>query len=81
MPSFKEDIAPLFTAGQIACMAGKEVHLNNYDWMSVPENAAKVLNHLTGDSPPRMPLGGPYWSEEKIALFRSWINGPPPFNP
>ncbi len=60
----------------------RPVLLLNYGWMSDPTgnakytdhaNANNVLDHLTGDVPPRMPDGGPFWSDNCIQLFRQWM--------
>jgi len=78
--SFETDILPLFRPMDIQCMRGKDVFLADYAYMSAKDsggfsNANNVLSFLTGDSGPRMPFGGPYWSDESIALFKSWIAG------
>jgi hypothetical protein len=79
--SFANDILPLFRPMDIECMRGRGVFLADYAYMSAKDpngkllNAAKVLAYLTGDSPPRMPYGGPYWSAESIQLFQSWMDG------
>ena len=36
--------------------------------------ARHVYAHLTGTTEgPRMPLGGPFWAQDKLELFQSWI--------
>ena len=35
----------------------------------------QVLGYLKGTSTPRMPYGGPYWSDAAMQLFQDWING------
>jgi hypothetical protein len=79
--SFERDIKPLFRENDIACMSSMGVLLDDYAFMSNPDNAKNVLDHLTGDTQPQMPLGGPFWSDAQIALFKSWINETPPFQP
>jgi hypothetical protein len=48
--------------------------LDDYTFMSDPDNADKVLGALSpqeGD-PPCMPPGGPYWTADQLALFAQW---------
>ena len=33
------------------------------------------FNSLTGETQPRMPMNGPYWSQEKLDLFQKWMKG------
>jgi hypothetical protein len=73
--SFARDIVPLFRPMDIQCMKGRNVFLIDYQFMSTPDNAAMVKSYLTGDSTPRMPYGGPYWSDDSIQLLQSWIDG------
>jgi len=87
-PSFKNDILPLFRPMDIQCMRGLEpprgpVFLAKYEYMSKKENgdfvnASAVLAALKKreegeEGPPRMPYGGPYWSDANIELFAAWI--------
>jgi hypothetical protein len=74
--SFARDIRRLFRAVDISHMKSYGIKLDDYTFMSKPDNANKVLGTLSpheGD-PPSMPLGGPYWSAEKLALFVRWQN-------
>jgi|HubBroStandDraft_2_1064218.scaffolds.fasta_scaffold237728_2 hypothetical protein len=82
--SFERDILPLFRPMDIQCMKGLKgnaVFLADYAFMSVEEpkgtfvNALNVLSRLKPGDSPRMPYGGPYWSEQSIDLFQSWIDG------
>jgi hypothetical protein len=72
--SFATNILPLFTPVDINCMKTKGVNLSSYAYMSVPQNAQNVLDHLKGTTPPPMPPSGP-WPAANIALFQSWIDG------
>ncbi len=72
--SFATNILPLFTTTDIAHMAGMNVMLAEYSYMSVPANAQNVLDHLNGTTPPAMPPGAP-WPQNQIDLFQAWING------
>jgi hypothetical protein len=59
--SFARDIRPLFRAVDISHMKSYGIKLDDYIFMSNPDNANKVLGILSphdGD-PPSMPPGGP----------------------
>jgi hypothetical protein len=76
--SFATDIVPLFTAIDIAHMQPAGVFLNQYSYMSNPannhQNATVVQAYLTGTKQPRMPPGGPFWSEQQLDLFAQWMS-------
>src|SRR5438034_8574975 len=72
--SFARDIRPLFRTVDISHMKSYGIKLDDYTFMSDPDNANKVLGTLSpreGDSP-SMPPGGPYWAADKLALFAQW---------
>ena len=72
--SFARDIRPLFPAVDISHMKAHGIKLDDYTFMSDPDNADKVLGTLSpheGD-PPAMPPGGPYWTADQLALFTRW---------
>jgi hypothetical protein len=74
--SFARDIRPLFRDVDIAHMKVHGIKLDDYTFMSDPDNADKVLGTLSphnGD-PPAMPPGGPYWTADQLALFARWQN-------
>ena len=79
--SFEKDIVPLFRPMDVECMNGKSIFLIDYDFMTQPGNAQNVIDRLKPAVPPdppdpsRMPLGGPYWSDESIQLFQDWMDG------
>lgn len=77
--SFAADILPLFTAIDIAHMKPMGVLLNQYSYMSDPsnnhENATTIQEYLTGTQQPRMPMGGPYWSQQQLDLYAQWMSG------
>lgn len=52
-----------------------QVYLDNYDWMKIPGNASDVYNRLLPSAPQRMPLDGPYWTNDCIACFKAWMDG------
>jgi len=72
--SFARDIVPLFRPVDIEHMKVHGVELDDYAFMSDPDNADKVLATLSpnDDEPPSMPPGGPYWTEDQLALFAQW---------
>lgn len=72
--SFAADIQPLFRAVDISHMKRFGVELDDYAFMSNPDNANRVYSTLSpqdGKSP-SMPPGGPYWTPAQLALFRQW---------
>ena len=74
--SFARDIRPLFRDVDIEHMEVHGIKLDDYTFMSDPNNADKVLETLSpleGD-PPAMPPGGPYWTADQLALFAEWQN-------
>jgi len=73
--SFERDIRPLFREVDIDHMEGMGVLLADHAWMSNPENAKQVYDFLSGDEEPRMPPGGPFWSEEQLKTLSTWIEG------
>lgn len=87
--SFEVAIAPLFSRRDVRCMTGRQWPLNDYGFMSAPAgdvihsdhaNARTVYQRLLPEAGNgRMPRGGPYWSEEQIALYRQWMEDG--FNP
>lgn len=72
--SFATDIKPLFRPVDIAHMKPHGIVLDDYAFMSNPDNANSVLATLSPqkDKPPSMPPGGPYWTAEQLALFTQW---------
>jgi len=82
--SYAADIRPLFRTKDINCMSGFGVLLDDHGYMSDPAgdgiypdhaHARKVLCYLSPDAcEPRMPFGGPYWSDAQLALFQRWMD-------
>jgi len=72
--SFARDIRPLCRAVDVSHMAQHGIKLDDYTFMSNPDNANKVLRVLSPHDghPPSMPPGGPYWTEDQLALFAQW---------
>jgi len=71
--SFERDIKPLFRQIDLDHMAPMGVALDDYEYMSDASNAKSVYEFLTGDQEPRMPIGGPYWSQEQLELYSRWL--------
>jgi len=72
--SFARDIRPLFRAVDISHMQPHGVKLDDYTFMSKPDNANRILRALSphDNHPPPMPPGGPYWTQDQLALFARW---------
>ena len=75
--SFATDIVPLFDPKtDVPHMAKLQIMLTDYDYMSSPDNAQDVLDHLTGAVPPIMPPPpADVWPAAKINLFKAWMDG------
>jgi hypothetical protein len=72
-PGFQDDIRPLFRPIDIEHMAKGGVHLDQYAYMSVPENAERVYRSIADKRMPP-PAEGYSWPEESLALLRAWID-------
>ena len=66
MPSFAQDIRPLFRAKDVQEMRFA-FDLSQYD--EVKANAQGIYDRLAGGS---MPCDGA-WAEDRVALFRQWM--------
>lgn len=85
MVSYAKDIRPLFNTRDLACMKRKGVKLDDYGWMSDPAGGGDYPDHANGrmvfdwvrpdGNEPRMPMGGPYWSDELVGLYQRWMEG------
>jgi len=64
----------MFRKVDINHMQPMGVLLDDYAYMSTPPNAQNVYSYLTGNSQPQMPIGGPYWTAEQLAVFDRWMN-------
>jgi hypothetical protein len=67
MPSFAQDIRPLFRDKDVEEMRFA-FDLSGYE--DVKSNAASIMDRLTDGS---MPCDDP-WPAERIALFRQWMD-------
>lgn len=72
--SFAVNIKPLFRDIDISHMKRYGVQLDNYTYMSNPNNADSVRANLSphDGEPPSMPPGGPYWKPAQLQLFVQW---------
>jgi len=74
--SFAAHIQPLFRPVDISHMNRFGVELDDFTYMSNPDNAKRVLDTLSphDGEPPTMPPGGPCWAPAQLALFTQWQN-------
>jgi hypothetical protein len=76
--SFEKDIKPLFRLIDVEHMKPARVLLDDYAYMSDPasghRHANDVGDYLTGNKQPRMPPGGPFWSEGQLELYAQWMS-------
>ena len=76
--SFENDVLPLFTSDDISHMKDQDVYLDQYKWMSTPDNANTVYSAV---APPNgfMPIDerGTYvpWPQSKVDTFKAWMDG------
>ena len=73
--SFQTDILPLFTSMDIEHMSRGDVLLDDYSYMSRPENATKVHEMVASGAMPPSSSGEEPWSEDKVGLFKQWMDG------
>jgi hypothetical protein len=74
VPSFERDIRPLFRSVDIDHMSGMGIHLDQYSYMSVPDNAQQVYDAISAKQMPP-PSEGASWSDDKVRLLQDWIAG------
>ena len=70
-PNFWEDILPLFTDVDIACMRARNVLLASIDWWKTGNNFNSAYGRLQSGN---MPLGGPRWDADSVKLLLDWKN-------
>lgn len=68
-PNFWEDIFPLFTDGDIACMRARGVLLADINWWKDDDNCDIAIEMLDSG---KMPLGGPRWHSDNIEKLKVW---------
>jgi hypothetical protein len=71
--SFAQDILPLFTQTDIEHMQGMGVSLNDYSYMSQPDNASAVYQQVSTQQMPPPPEGP--WPAANVSLFKAWMDG------
>src|SRR5690349_2284977 len=79
--SYFRDIRPIIERQCQGChqlnLKSSNLDLTSYDGFKIGGKrgpaAGTVINYLTGESKPQMPLGQPPLPAEQIDLFRSWI--------
>jgi hypothetical protein len=73
--SFAAEILPLFTQMDINHMKGFGVELDGYDYMKDPSNAESAYFQVSSGLMPPPSSGEERWSEDKVALFKEWMDG------
>lgn len=77
--SFQAHILPLFTEVDIDHMGRLKVRLDDYTYMSDPENdhahARRVYETVSTGVMPPAGSGEERWSPEKVELFSRWMAG------
>jgi hypothetical protein len=76
--SFARDVRPLFRPIDVAHMLPYGVKLADYEYMADPEDghahARTIGDFLSGKRQPRMPIAGPFWTGEQLALYERWMS-------
>jgi hypothetical protein len=73
--SFKTDILPLFTSMDIEHMRRVGLSLDDYSSMSRPAIASTVYETVSSGRMPPSGSGEERWSQDKVELFKAWIDG------
>ena len=75
---FARDIRPLFRPIDVEHMRPFDVLLDDYAYMADAANdhqhAWDVYDCLAGIKQPQMPIGGPFWTADQLALYERWMN-------
>lgn len=72
-PGFARDILPLFRPLDIEHMGKAGIHLDQYAYMSVNENAERVYDSISAKRMPP-PNEDAAWSQDQVTLLRAWID-------
>ena len=72
--SFATDIRPLFTSMDVQHMSPLGVSLDDYAYMSQPENASVVYERVSSGSMPPGNSGEEPWSVDTVQLFKQWMD-------
>jgi hypothetical protein len=75
--TWENDIRELFTQLDVGCMRARGKGLDLSDYESVKTFKDDILGRVKSGS---MPKGGPRWTDEKVALFETWMNDGCPEN-
>jgi len=70
-PNFWEDIFPLLTDVDVACMRSRNVLLASIDWWKSGRNFDVAYGRVESGN---MPLGGPRWDPASVKLLLDWKN-------
>jgi hypothetical protein len=71
--SYESDIKPLFSKVDREHM---DFMFDLWSYKDVKKNADDILDSVSaGRMPPPPPQGDGPWSQEKVALFKRWIDG------
>ena len=82
---FREDVSPLLRKDCVLCHGGQAgLYVDSYDMLMAGSSRGKViapgnpekstlLQRITGEVQPRMPLNRPPMSEKEIAVIETWI--------
>ena len=73
--SFKTDILPLFTSMDVDHMSALGTQLDDYSFMSQPGTASSVYQQVSSGRMPPSTSGEQPWSQDKVDLFKAWIDG------
>jgi hypothetical protein len=75
--SFARDVKPLFRPIDVNHMLPFGVALNDFGYMGDPAgdhgNAGRVFARLKGTEVPRMPPGGPFWTDDMLSTYERWM--------
>ncbi|MBR7834829.1 hypothetical protein KDL01_16270 [Actinospica durhamensis] len=72
-PGFARDILPLFRPIDIDHMGKAGIHLDQYAYMSVSENAERVYDSIAAKRMPP-PNEDAAWPQGQVTLLRAWID-------
>jgi hypothetical protein len=73
--SFSRDIRPMFTAIDVDHMRRLGFLLDDFSFMSDPNNAQNVLAKVTSGQMPPPNSGENPWSPAQVQKFSDWMNG------
>jgi hypothetical protein len=68
-------MVPLFTSMDLKHTSYAEVSLDDYAYMSQPDNASGVYEMVSSGAMPPGDSGEQPWSEDQVQLFKAWMDG------